>query len=65
MHVNETIRNESKTCRKTKGGTYKMYIISAAKGHIILNLESNLCSDVVHLPKGHICKLSNSNAHEY
>ena len=22
MHVNETIRNESKTCRKIKGGTY-------------------------------------------
>ena len=37
MHVNETIRNESKTCRKIKGGTYKIYIISATNGHIVLN----------------------------
>ena len=65
MHVNETIRNESKTCRKIKGGTYKSYIISAADGHIVLNLEPNLCSDIVYFPKGHVCKLSKSNVHEY
>ena len=43
MHVNETIRNESKTCRKIKGGTYNISIILAANCPRVLNLESNLC----------------------
>ena len=51
MYVNETIRNESKTCRKIKGGTFEISIISAANCHRILNLEPNLCSDIVHLLK--------------
>ena len=46
MHVNETIRNESKTCIKIKGGTYKISIISAANCHRVLNLEQHLCSDI-------------------
>ena len=40
MHVNEYIRNVSKTCRKIKGG-------------------------IDHVPKELICKISNSNVHEY
>ena len=43
MNVNETIRNESKTCRKIKGGTYKISFISAANRYRVLNLEPNLC----------------------
>ena len=52
MHVNETIRNESKACIKIKRGTYKISIISAANCQRVLNLEPNLCLDIVHLPKG-------------
>ena len=40
-HVNETTRNE--TCRKIKGGTYKISNISAANCHRVQNLEPNLC----------------------
>ena len=65
MHVNETIRNESKTCRKIKGGTYKISIISAANCNRVHDLEPNLCPDIVHLPNRHIFKLSNSSVHEY
>ena len=41
MHVNETIRNESKPCRKIKGGTYNISIISATNFHRVLNLKPN------------------------
>ena len=43
MYVNKTIRNESKTCRKIKGGSYKISIILASNCHRVLNLEPNLC----------------------
>ena len=41
-HVNETIRNEGKTCRKVKEGTYKISTISAANCHRVLNFGPNL-----------------------